>query len=35
MNHSFLDYRPISGEIEARRNGVLISFEEASLPSMR
>jgi GTP-binding protein len=28
MNHSFLDYRPISGEIEARRNGVLISFEE-------
>jgi len=22
MNHSFLDYRPISGEIEARRNGV-------------
>lgn len=28
MNHSFLDYRPITGEIEARRNGVLISFEE-------
>ena len=28
MNHSFLDYRPISGEIEARRNGVLIAFEE-------
>lgn len=28
MNHSFLDYRPISGEIETRRNGVLISFEE-------
>jgi GTP-binding protein len=28
MNHSFLDYRAISGEIEARRNGVLISFEE-------
>jgi len=28
MNHSFLDYRPIVGEIEARRNGVLISFEE-------
>lgn len=28
VNHSFLDYRPISGEIEARRNGVLISFEE-------
>jgi GTP-binding protein TypA/BipA len=28
MNHSFLDYRPIAGEIETRRNGVLISFEE-------
>jgi GTP-binding protein len=28
MNHSFLDYRPISGDISARRNGVLISFEE-------
>ncbi|WP_421656039.1 translational GTPase TypA [Leptothermofonsia sp. ETS-13] len=28
MNHSFLDYRPISGEIDARRNGVLIAFEE-------
>jgi GTP-binding protein len=28
MNHSFLDYRPITGEIEARRNGVLIAFEE-------
>lgn len=28
MNHSFLDYRPLSGEIAARRNGVLISFEE-------
>ena len=28
MNHSFLDYRPIIGDIEARRNGVLISFEE-------
>ena len=28
MNHSFLEYRPISGDIEARRNGVLISFEE-------
>jgi GTP-binding protein len=30
MNHSFLDYRTISGEIEARRNGVLIAFEEGS-----
>ncbi|MGF1674117.1 MAG: translational GTPase TypA [Rivularia sp. (in: cyanobacteria)] len=28
MNHSFLDYRPIIGEISARRNGVLISFDE-------
>ncbi|CAA9589031.1 GTP-binding protein TypA/BipA [uncultured Synechococcales cyanobacterium] len=28
MNHSFLDYRPIAAEIEARRNGVLVSFEE-------
>jgi GTP-binding protein len=28
MNHSFLEYRPLIGDIEARRNGVLISFEE-------
>lgn len=28
MNHSFLDYRPICSDIETRRNGVLISFEE-------
>ncbi|MDJ0775044.1 MAG: translational GTPase TypA [Mastigocoleus sp. MO_167.B18] len=28
MNHSFLDYRPIIGEISTRRNGVLIAFEE-------
>lgn len=28
MNHSFLDYRPLSGEVEARRNGVMIAFEE-------
>ncbi len=28
MNHTFLDYRPLVGPIEARRNGVLISFEE-------
>jgi GTP-binding protein len=28
MNHSFLEYRPVCGEITARRNGVLISFEE-------
>jgi len=30
MNHSFFDYRPIVGDIEARRNGVLISFEEGT-----
>ncbi|MBR8839367.1 MAG: translational GTPase TypA [Stigonema ocellatum SAG 48.90 = DSM 106950] len=28
MNHSFLDYRPLSGDIEARNKGVLISFDE-------
>lgn len=28
MNHSFLEYRPMSGDIETRRNGVLIAFEE-------
>ncbi len=28
MNHSFLDYRPIVADIDARRNGVIISFEE-------
>jgi GTP-binding protein len=28
MNHSFLEYRPLCGDITARRNGVLISFEE-------
>ncbi|MEA5464492.1 translational GTPase TypA [Leptothoe sp. PORK10 BA2] len=28
MNHSFLEYRPMSGEVDTRRNGVLISFEE-------
>ncbi|MBO3457254.1 translational GTPase TypA [Aetokthonos hydrillicola Thurmond2011] len=28
MNHSFLDYRQITGDIEARNKGVLISFEE-------
>jgi GTP-binding protein len=28
MNHSFLDYRPLTAEIESRRNGVLIAFEE-------
>ncbi|MBM0741215.1 translational GTPase TypA [Phormidium sp. CLA17] len=28
MNHSFLDYRPLGADIESRRNGVLISFDE-------
>jgi GTP-binding protein len=28
MNHSFVDYRPMSGEVDTRRNGVLIAFEE-------
>ncbi|MFM2429514.1 MAG: translational GTPase TypA [Cyanobacteriota bacterium] len=30
MNHSFLDYRPMVGEIQARYNGVIISFEEGT-----
>ncbi len=30
MNHSFLDYRPLCGELEMRRNGVLIAFEEGT-----
>jgi GTP-binding protein len=28
MNHSFLEYRPLSGELETRYNGVIIAFEE-------
>lgn len=28
MNHSFLEYRPLSGEVETRYNGVMTSFEE-------
>ncbi|NJK36035.1 MAG: translational GTPase TypA [Oscillatoriales cyanobacterium SM2_2_1] len=28
MNHSFQDYRPMAGDVDTRRNGVLISFEE-------
>jgi GTP-binding protein len=28
MNHSFCDYRQVSGDIESRNKGVLISFEE-------
>jgi GTP-binding protein len=30
MNHSFLDYRPMVGEILSRYNGVIISFEEGT-----
>ncbi len=30
MNHSFLEYRATCGDISARRNGVLISFEEGT-----
>ncbi len=30
MNHSFLEYRSMCGEVETRRNGVLISFEEGT-----
>lgn len=30
MNHSFLEYRPFIGEIETRRNGVIIAFEEGT-----
>ncbi|MEN9207565.1 MAG: translational GTPase TypA [Gloeomargarita sp. GMQP_bins_120] len=28
LSHSFLDYRPLAGPIETRRNGVLIALEE-------
>ncbi|MEM1370130.1 MAG: translational GTPase TypA [Cyanobacteria bacterium P01_H01_bin.15] len=28
MSHSFLEYRPLSGELETRHNGVIIAFEE-------
>ncbi|BAU65098.1 GTP-binding protein TypA [Stanieria sp. NIES-3757] len=28
MNHSFLEYRPLSGELETRYNGVMVAFEE-------
>lgn len=27
LNHSFIDYRPMSGEIEDRKTGVLVSWE--------
>ena len=30
MNHSFLDYRPLCGNMETRRNGVIIAFEEGT-----
>ncbi|MBE9030863.1 translational GTPase TypA [filamentous cyanobacterium LEGE 11480] len=30
MNHSFLDYRAMVGEIESRYNGVIIAFEEGT-----
>lgn len=30
MNHSFLEYRPFSGELETRYNGVIIAFEEGT-----
>jgi GTP-binding protein len=30
MSHSFLDYRPMQGDLDTRRNGVLISFEEGT-----
>ena len=30
MSHSFLDYRKMQGEMENRRNGVLVAFEEGT-----
>ena len=30
MNHSFLEYRPLSGEVETRYNGVIVAFEEGT-----
>ncbi len=30
MSHSFFEYRPMSGDFDPRRNGVLISFEEGT-----
>ncbi|MBC6475804.1 MAG: translational GTPase TypA [Hormoscilla sp. GM102CHS1] len=30
MNHSFFDYRPLTGEVDTRRNGVLVAFEKGS-----
>ena len=28
MNHSFLEYRPLCGELETRYNGTIVAFEE-------
>ncbi|QEY31615.1 translational GTPase TypA [Synechococcus sp. RSCCF101] len=30
MSHSFFEYRPMQGDFETRRNGVLIAFEEGT-----
>ncbi len=30
LSHSFFEYRPMTGEFETRRNGVLTAFEEGS-----
>ena len=30
MSHSFFEYRPMCGEFDTRRNGVLIAFEEGT-----
>ncbi|MDD3342577.1 MAG: translational GTPase TypA [Sulfurospirillaceae bacterium] len=30
MNHSFLDFRPLSGEVEHRKNGALTSMEDGT-----
>ncbi len=30
MSHSFFEYRPMMGDFDARRNGVLIAFEEGT-----
>ena len=30
MNHSFLEYRPMSGDVDTRRNGGVIAFEEGT-----
>ncbi|MFN6340680.1 MAG: translational GTPase TypA [Cyanobacteriota bacterium] len=30
MSHSFFDYRPIQGDFDLRRNGVIIAFEEGT-----